>query len=764
MKHVHLVFGILILACAAGLYGADGERTVMPGGLGRPVFDDLGRAKIVFPDPGRPVSALSVKKDVLQRIWLVWEEKSTERAGDIYFGRLAADGPADARRLTAEFEGRHHAPDLEITPGARPFAVWIQTGGGESRLILKGLFPERTWIVRTAPEGSLFTPRLLADGEGAVWIFWVEATDGPDEILVSRLEGDVLTPPVSLTPGTGVPHFHPAPGRDPEGRPLLAWTSYDGSDYQIHLRSHDGNRWLKPRKLTDVRGTANGRPAVSLLHGAVPVVAWLRDDGGMREILLSYRTADGSWSPAVGISGKAPGLDDPALAAEGDRLAVSWASRDDRHLKTLTLAELQMPDRSPARQPAPSPRSGFRADDAFIAFGDSITYGILVPPWDIRELGYPPRLQVLLENLYPKPDVINRGVPADDTWGGVSRIADVITDDLALYLLLKLGTNDVSSEYYSMITTAFNLSEMTAKCLKHGVFPLIATIIPRKGDRWNDFTQSRTLNLNNRIRRISREQNILLVDMYEIFFNYPESQGGWRSLIADAPDNLHPSLKGYQLMAEIWYDHITRIPFSPVSPEARRMVREGAVDLSWETDPKITAATELSGYKILRKRKTESDFGEIGLVPSSQLSFRDESPNLAQEPIYALKAVASSGLEGPVSPPFFPVQGDPYPPLNVSFRTEANKALLRTEYINVVSWSDNPANTDLFDIAVYRIYRKKKGESPDLFKPIGDLPAHRREFLDRHFPSAAEAGQYDYGISAVDIHGIEGALATGNML
>lgn len=773
---------LLVLGCAAGLSASERDALIDRGKTGRPFFDARGQARIVYTaadgrtllespadvtqpprvirdcGPDRTISSLRTKKDGLQRSWIVWEEKTAAGSGDIFIGRAADEGLIDIHHVSRGFEGRNHAPDLDVTPGMQPFTVWIQTRGAESRLMLKSFFPERTWVVRISPEGSLFTPRILADAESRIWIFWVEAADGPDEIFSARLEGGVLTHPVSLTPGTGVPHFHPAAGRDPRGRPLLAWASYDGSDYQIHIRGHNGTHWLPPRKLTDVKGTANVQPSVSLLVGSIPVVAWLRDHRGVRDILLSYREAEKEWSPAFSIAGETEGLDGPALAAEGDRLAVSWESGDGWHMKTLALADLRMRKTPLARKPAASVPTGFLADDAFIAFGDSITYGILLPPWDIKELGYPPRLQVLLENIYENPDVINRGVPADDTWGGLSRIVDVITDDLALYLLLKEGTNDVSGESYSMITTAFNLSEMVAKCRQHGVFPLLSTIIPRKGPRWDEFAISRTYNLNNRIRRICLEQNVLLVDMFDIFFRYPEELGGWQSLIADAPDNLHPSLKGYQHMAESWYNHIERIPFPPVSAAARRMMKDGVMELTWEKDPKITSDSKLFAYKILRKWKTENAFREIGLVPSSRLSFLDENPEFSSEPIYALRAVTTSGLEGPVSAPVFPVQGDPHPPLDVTSRTVANKALLFTEYINIVSWADNPANAGVFDISRYRVYRKRAGDAPDRYTLIGEFAPHLRECLDRRFPSAAEAEQYVYGVSAVDRNGVEGLL------
>jgi lysophospholipase L1-like esterase len=713
---------LLIFGCLACLYASERDLLIGRAAGGRAYFDAVGRPRIVAvgqenrdfleieaEDPacsrvirgGRPdrqVTSLRIKKNRLQQTWIVWQETTTAGTGHIFFGRLNEDGISDVHDMAAEYKGRPHAPDLEISVGGRLFTSWIQTQDGESRLVLKSHFPERSWIVRTAAEDSLFTPRLLADGEGGIWIFWVEATGGLDEILAARLEGDVLVPPVSLTPGKRVPHFHPSAGRDAQGRPLVAWTSYDGEDYQIYIRSHDGKRWLTPRQLTHVRGTANVKPVLTLFQGSIPVIVWLRDRGGIRDVVMSFRESEEKWSLPTAVSAEAPGLADPAVIAEGDRMIVSWESHEGQHLKTLTLSKLQMKTPAVSRKPAAVVSPGFRADEAFIAFGDSITYGILVPPWDIRELGYPPRLQALLTTLYQNPEVINRGVPADDTWGGVSRIADVITDDLALYLLLMLGTNDVSSESHSMITSAFNLSEMVAKCLKHGVFPLLATIIPRKGDRWTDFTSSRTLNLNNRIRRISREQNALLVDMYEAFINYPDEQGGWESLIGDAPDMLHPSLKGYQFMAETWHAHITRIPFPPSSAEARRMSRTGSVVLSWKPDQKTTADTEWISTRILRLRKTETDFSEIGVVTSSQDHFVDESPDLSQDPIYALKAVNASGLEGPASHPLVPFQGDPHPPSNMAVRIEANRAFLQTEFINVISWAENPANTGVFNI------------------------------------------------------------------
>ena len=154
-------------------------------------------------------------------------------------------------------------------------------------------------------------------------------------------------------------------------------------------------------------------------------------------------------------------------------------------------------------------------------------------------------------------------MPGENTWEAVSRIGPVLTENLALYLLLMEGTNDVSWLDYSLSTTAFNLRQILGTALDMGVFPFISTIPPRAGSRWKQIIIDRTAELNGLIEDLAGELKVMLVDNGGAFLDFPPSSGGHEALISD--DNIHPNNLGYQVMAETWYQQIRRLPFPPAS-------------------------------------------------------------------------------------------------------------------------------------------------------------------------------------------------------
>jgi fibronectin type 3 domain-containing protein len=229
-------------------------------------------------------------------------------------------------------------------------------------------------------------------------------------------------------------------------------------------------------------------------------------------------------------------------------------------------------------------------------------------------------------------------------------------------------------------------------------------------------------------------------------------------LIADSPDNLHPSETGYQWMAETWYRKILVIPFPPVEIKAALMVRAGHVELSWKNDPKILAGTKLASYKIYRKAGDEAAFGAVATVNSPLSGYQDKAVSPAKDYTYVLSSINSDKVEGPFSEPVNPVRGDPYAPQNVVVQTLRNRALFYAEHINQISWQANPQNEGRFTIAKYRIYRKQRGEEDARFELIAEVTSSILKYLDRKISRRFIAESYAYGIAAVDSNNIEGEI------
>jgi len=198
----------------------------------------------------------------------------------------------------------------------------------------------------------------------------------------------------------------------------------------------------------------------------------------------------------------------------------------------------------------------------FVGFGDSITYGY-IDKLPNPELGYIPRLQVLINSqLFDDGNVVNEGIPGEQTYEGLERFEQVIITDKGKYLLFHEGTNDSRHPDIPVSSTVFNISYMMDKALEYDIQPILSTIIPR--DPYDSGTRrERGIAISDGIRAIALEKDIPLIDFWEIFDTYPESDGGYDSLMSDY---VHPSEKGYQLMAEEWLKYLEDI-IKPRMPE-----------------------------------------------------------------------------------------------------------------------------------------------------------------------------------------------------
>ncbi len=225
----------------------------------------------------------------------------------------------------------------------------------------------------------------------------------------------------------------------------------------------------------------------------------------------------------------------------------------------------------------------------YIAFGDSITYGCGYgtcehdPP-----IGYPPRLEKILDAELGPSKVVNRAVPGEDTFDAVARIEQVLQEEQARYILIMEGTNDVVHIEYPLSATEENLRTLIETSMRFGTYPLIATIIPRKDWFWEAPYFHHKLEMVVKVaRKLAREYNIPLADFYAMYMNY---EGDWKELLSDGN---HPSIKGYQMMAEEWARQIKTIP--PYPPRPYEVVEEGPfLRISWLENEE----SDLAGYML----------------------------------------------------------------------------------------------------------------------------------------------------------------------
>lgn len=185
--------------------------------------------------------------------------------------------------------------------------------------------------------------------------------------------------------------------------------------------------------------------------------------------------------------------------------------------------------------------------DRLVIFGDSIVFGenksrsTTASSQILRE-------QLALDNALSPYEVLNYGYPGEkvsDTletkWDeGVLRFEQVIDLELPAFVIIEEGTNNDDDP-----ALLPNLSHMIDYARQRGVFPLLCTLTPVYDGR--DFTA-----LNQQIRELASEKNVLLVDLEAAFVDKehfrddtanPTAITSPRQLISK--DGVHPTPDGF---------------------------------------------------------------------------------------------------------------------------------------------------------------------------------------------------------------------------
>ena len=239
----------------------------------------------------------------------------------------------------------------------------------------------------------------------------------------------------------------------------------------------------------------------------------------------------------------------------------------------------------------------------FIGFGDSITVG-KIGSEEMPELGYIPRLQLLLNDLlYNGAEVINEGISGTQTWEAVERIEPVILTHLGKYLLFHYGTNDVIHAEIPTTTVVFNIEYMMRKTLEYDVQPILTTLIPRHGKGNVALHRERGFAISQGIKGLAQSLDIPVINLWDMFLYYPDSDGGYISLMSD---HVHPSEKGYQLMAEEWLRALLALP--PPAPTGVTILNRSRnqINIQWSENNELDVVQYLVkfGYTPSRLSRT----------------------------------------------------------------------------------------------------------------------------------------------------------------
>ena len=231
---------------------------------------------------------------------------------------------------------------------------------------------------------------------------------------------------------------------------------------------------------------------------------------------------------------------------------------DSPNQPTPTPTPTPTPPGGPAPPPAtPNPPAGPTTPPAaprvakvkYLAFGDSLTEGVISVPFTQTLVttphAYPARLADALRARYrDQPDiaVFNEGKAGEFATDGKARLPDVIKADAPEVLLLLEGANDINFLGRRGITrVVVALEDMIKDAHRRGLVVFVGTLPRQRAGGRNAFGAEFVEELNVQIRKTALEEGATVVDVY------PQLD---LSFVGE--DGLHLTEAGYTRLAEIF--------------------------------------------------------------------------------------------------------------------------------------------------------------------------------------------------------------------
>ena len=204
------------------------------------------------------------------------------------------------------------------------------------------------------------------------------------------------------------------------------------------------------------------------------------------------------------------------------------------------------PPPPPPPPPGPVPRlSQLR----FLAFGDSLTYGVVHLTAANLSLdaglpvSYPFKLQALLTERYKdqQPVVINGGLPGERASEGRSRLRSLINEADADVVLLMEGANDLNQLGENGLgPTNEAMKELVRTIKGAGAIPMLLMQPPQRPGMPKTPAADLIPDYNKDLRRLADAEGVTVIDIDRQF-----------DVSLQGPDGLHPSEAGYARIAEI---------------------------------------------------------------------------------------------------------------------------------------------------------------------------------------------------------------------
>jgi acyl-CoA thioesterase-1 len=207
-------------------------------------------------------------------------------------------------------------------------------------------------------------------------------------------------------------------------------------------------------------------------------------------------------------------------------------------------------------QPAPEPPPPTLAVTRIVAFGDSITEGVVSPALTTSLFvevaqSYPTKLRGLMAARYRSQaiTVLNAGRAGERAADATARFADAVKEGQPEVVLLMHGANDLVALGRRGVSPAIGgIETMIKEATRRGAQVFLATLPPQREGSPKGVATSLVAEYNRELVKAAAEEGARLIDMNAAL-----------SLSDVGADGLHPTEDGYQKIAGVFQSALATV-------------------------------------------------------------------------------------------------------------------------------------------------------------------------------------------------------------
>ncbi|OGL46276.1 MAG: hypothetical protein A2161_14890 [Candidatus Schekmanbacteria bacterium RBG_13_48_7] len=189
-----------------------------------------------------------------------------------------------------------------------------------------------------------------------------------------------------------------------------------------------------------------------------------------------------------------------------------------------------------------------------VAFGDSITGGYGSSTFGKDLPGYQKYLKTMLIDFYGYSEIITKWIPGGYTIDGATIMESVLINYKPSMILILFGTHDTVIAQVEIQDMINNINTMVTEAFARGTLPVLGTIPPVNPASQHYKRQAIIGEFNTELKKYCDQKGIILADINGYFWAAANEEEN--KLPQFFYDSEHSNDKGYEIMAQAWFDAI----------------------------------------------------------------------------------------------------------------------------------------------------------------------------------------------------------------